>query len=527
METAIIQLEKKLRKGQGHFTVNEASAMTGISVDHTKDALDELIKKYICRLQVTENGDLIYDFGTAPLRRNRISFKEITARAVDFFWNVFVFVFKIWISFTLILYFFISIAVIIALIVYVIGSKTSSSRQSSRSSRDSSNRLISNLFSGVFSLVAELGTQVFGSLSRIFISLFRWKTNTGDVLEQKDQLGYKYKKFKPDSGIINPEKKNFVASVFDFVFGPKRVEIDPLNNEKEVAAYLKEMKGIVVISELIGLAGWTLSQAREFFTDCLIRFKGEVHVSKNGAMFGEFNDIMRGTGNAETGKIIWYWDEYEPEYEVTGNTPGTNGLIFLMNFVILIVSFEITRFFGYIQDILGTNSGSIIYNVLFFYPVRVPADFILEFNPDGAFFFYLYLGIIPLIFSFLFYLIPLIRSIKCKNKNETRIQKNIQKRIYKAIYKVNGTPQTLEQYLTLINRGSKENAIEKTELESVLNELSLDLGGDTTVTENGELVYRFQGIALDFDEVILLRSKRTGDSDLGTVIFDTELELQK
>jgi hypothetical protein len=521
LETVILQLERKLKEGQGRFTVNEASAMTGISVDHTKDALDELIQKYICRLQVTENGDLIYDFGPPLRRRGRVSFREILTRAGEFLWNVFMFIFKIWIAFTLVFYFFVSFFIIIGLLVYFLGSKLSDSDSSSGASGDSSSGMLSGLFAAFFHAVVELVVQVFGSLGRIFFSIFRWKTNTGDILEQKDRMGYTYKKFKSKSGIINPKKKNFVASVYDFVFGPKRVEIDPLNNEKEVAAYLREQKGILVISELIGLAGWTLNPAREFFTDCLIRFKGDVHVSEKGAMFGEFNEIVRGTGKAETGEIIWYWDEYEPEYEVTGNTSWRNALIFFLNFTTWIVSFEVTRFFGFLRDILGTHGEDFAYRILFFFPVTVPADFVAEFEAEGALFFYTYFGFIPLLFSSLFFLIPLMRSIKYQKANQARIRRNLEKKVFKAIYEVKGAPQTLDQYLDRINRGAEEAPVEKAQLESLLNEIVLDLGGDTDVTESGELVYRFQGIALELDEAKSLRSGRTGDADLGAVVFDT------
>lgn len=521
LETAILQLEGKLKEGQGRFTVTEASAMTGIFVDHAKDALDELIQKYVCRLQVTENGDLIYDFGVAPRRRGRVSLREILSAAGEVVWNVFMFVFKIWIAFTLVFYFFVSFFIIVALLVFILGSKLGDSDRSGGSGGNSSGGMVSGLFSAFFRAVAELAVQVFGSLGRIFFSLFRWKTNTGDILEQKDRLGYAYKKFKPKSGIINPKKKNFVASVYDFVFGPKRVEIDPLNNEKEVAAYLQQQKGILVISELIGLAGWTLSQAREFFTDCLIRFKGEVHVSENGAMFGEFHEIVRGTGAAETGEIIWYWDEYEPEYEVTGNTFWRNGLIFFLNFTTWIVSFEVFRFFGFLRDILGTHGDGVVYRILFFFPVTVPAEFVAEFEAEGALFFYTYFGFIPLLFSTLFFLVPLMRHIKYRKANRSRIQRNLQKKVFKAIYEAKGAPQTLAQYLERINRHAEEAPVEKAQLESLLNEIVLDLGGDTDVAESGELVYRFQGIALELDEAKSLRSGRAGDADLGAVVFDT------
>jgi hypothetical protein len=158
--------------------------------------------------------------------------------------------------------------------------------------------------------------------------------------------------------------------------------------------------------------------------------------------------------------------------------------------------------------------------------VTVPAEFVAEFEAEGALFFYTYFGFIPLLFSTLFFLVPLMRHIRYKKANQARIQRNFQKKVFKAIYEAKGAPQTLAQYLDRINRGAEEADMEKAQLESLLNEIVLDLGGDTDVTERGELVYRFRGIALDFDEAKSLRSGRAGGADLGAVVFDTGRPLE-
>ena len=68
------------------------------------------------------------------------------------------------------------------------------------------------------------------------------------------------------------------------MFGPPRVAIDPLQKEKELAAYLQRNRGIVLASELVALAGWTFAQSETFLTDCVIRYDGEIKISDKAYM---------------------------------------------------------------------------------------------------------------------------------------------------------------------------------------------------------------------------------------------------
>ena len=110
-------IEKFLRSDRQRFTLTEASAATGISIDDARGALDELIRKYIARIQVTENGDLIYDFGK-PLRRwGEKTFAEKWQSFLEWCWKVFKIVFKAWIAVTLVVYFVIFVVILLALLI--------------------------------------------------------------------------------------------------------------------------------------------------------------------------------------------------------------------------------------------------------------------------------------------------------------------------------------------------------------------------------------------------------------------------
>ncbi|KAA0228886.1 hypothetical protein EDS67_12395 [candidate division KSB1 bacterium] len=473
-------LEKKLHKGQRHFTLNEAAASTGLYVDDARNALDELIKKYVCRLQVTENGDLIYDFGKNLLRRGEKTFEEKMAQLRERLWQLFTVIYKAWIAVTLVVYFVLFVIILIALILAMSAGKKD----------------------------GKVRGPSLETLGNIFASIFRWRTNTGTVLYRTDRRGYPYRQYEPRPSPLNENKKSFIASVYDFVFGPARVEIDPLHNQKEVAAYLRKQNGIIVTSELCALAGWNFPQAETFLTDCLVRFQGEVKVSDNGVMYGQFDELLRGLDKVEPYKIVHYWDEYEPDYQLAGNSPGRNLVIILMNAFNLIFAFYLLT---NLLPALTAPGG--------------PADMLPGLGDWIAahdFAAYLLLGWIPLIFSVLFFAIPLLRWFKISKARRQRHRNNIRKRLFKAIYQENGNPQTAAQIHQIVNTGAREEQLPVSLVESVLREVALDLPGDTLVSAEGQVQYAFPRIGYELKEVTTLRSQSRRAETLGKIIMDSE-----
>ena len=476
MTDAVAIIEEKILKEKGRFTQTEASAATGLSLDATKDALEALLEKYVCRLQVTENGDLIYDFGTRPRRRGSKSIGELLEIAGDWLWKAFTVIFKVWIALTLVVYFVVFLAILVVITVAAASSGKGESR-----GRNFAGDAISNA-------------------AMIFVSIFQWSTITGQVGYRTDDMGYRFRTFKPKPAVLNQKKKSFIASVYDFVFGPPRVELDPLNNEKEVAAYLRDRKGIVAPSELMALAGWNLSEAQAFFTDCLVRFQGEVRVTdEEGAMYGEFDRIVRGVGDIETGQVVRYWDEYEPVYEWTGNTAGRNALVAGMNGFNLLFAAVLLFNYPAILQTLGYDA----------YSMNAVSGPVLA------------LGWAPLVFSLIFFLVPLLRYSKIRLQNRRRREENVRKRMYRAIFDFRGNPVTVDQAASAVNRNAQEEKLDRETVVGWLDTLYLDLGGNTDVSETAEVIYSFPRITDELNAVERLRGRKRVDSDLGGIIAET------
>ena len=477
-------LEKRLRKDLRHFTLYEAAASTGLSIDAVRDGMQPLMEKYLCRLQVTENGDLIYDCGEKLRRRGRKSLRDIWRLLSAKAWQIFTGLFKIWITMTLVVYFLIFVAIMILLLVAA--SSQRSDRRGGGGGRGGGMPINMN------------------ALIYTFMSIFRWRTHSGRIRYDTDRQGYPYRRYESPSSAINEKKKSFIASVYDFVFGPPRVQPDTLQNAREVAAFLTENKGILVTADLEALAGWNASEADTYFTECLVRFQGEVNVSEQGAIYGEFDDILRGIGEAGRGKIVYYWDEYEPEYEVTGNSTGRNIAVGFMNVFNLFFALLITS---------GAFSGMVAaaqQNP----EMRGPLIDLLNSTT--------FLGWVPLVFSLLFFAIPLGRWMKVQFLRRQRRANNIRKRLYKVIFTTRGQPQTLDAVVTRVNQAGPEEKLAPDFVQKWMNELSLDLQGDLSVDEEGKLRYEFPKIRLELEDAPRLRAQKKITPGLGDVIVESD-----
>ena len=138
---------------------------------------------------------------------------------------------------------------------------------------------------------------------------------------------------------------------------------------------------------------------------------------------------------------------------MTGNTSGRNFGIGFMNLFNLLMSIAV------IQGAAQIESGLVIFA----------------------------LGWFPLIFSILFFLIPIGRALTHKKKEAERSKNVVRKILVGQIIAANGGPLTMEQVISKINL--QNHSIK--EVEEVLSKVVLDLRGEIVIAENGTPMYNF------------------------------------
>lgn len=469
------EVERFLSNQKEPFTLGDASTVTGLPMLETKYALKELMRKYVCHLDVSKGGELIYFFGSSLKRRSSIPFQERLEKLGAGLWKVFKVVYKALIGITLVVYFvFFLVMIVVALVLMM-----------SQGGRSDDGK---GAIGGFMRMISEM-----------FFSIFRWNTHHRSKYEPLDKWGYPYEHYEPrrtswptkkqkkedaDPWKRKPRRKkekSFIASVYDFVFGPPRVPIHPLRNQRELAAFLRKNDGVCTVSEVQALAGWTRSKAAEFMTTCLAEFDGEATITENGTLVGTFESLIKGGADDLVEKIEWFWDEYVPEWEVTGNSVSRNIGIIAMNVFNLGVSGALIN--GVFAAFTGVSLGALV----------------------G-------LGWFPLIFSIVFFLVPAVRWFYVQKKQREQHVENIRRRLMKVIYKKHKQQISLEELTAAANNWrDTEEVLSPKVVDEVLKEFIYDLEGEATVNDKADIVYSFYRLNNELNDLqrVRLEAKKT------------------
>jgi hypothetical protein len=124
-------------------------------------------------------------------------------------------------------------------------------------------------------------------------AILHWRTVTGTLTYAQDRYGDRYRHYQPHPGIRQAGKKNCIVAVYALVCGPPRATRDPCQEAKAVAAYVRPHKGVIVVSELSALAGWTLPPADTMLRECVLRLPGDTRVSAQAVLSYAFPRITR------------------------------------------------------------------------------------------------------------------------------------------------------------------------------------------------------------------------------------------
>lgn len=459
---SIEQAIKKFRK----FTIQDIAGQTGFSTFDSKIGVEALMGKYSCQMQVTDQGELIYDFGSL-IRTGSKTFREQLNEIGKLLWKGFTYFFKVWIMLMLVGYFVVFVVLLLAI-------------------------AIASLFAGDRDEGISLDSGVFTLVIRVLAEFFFWRTITGNLTYRQDRFGYRFRQYEPITSDLfksksKSKKKKFIISVFDYVFGPHRAEIHPMENQREVASYIRENKGIITIEEVRALAGWKDKKASEFFSEIISKFDGEIKVSDQGVIYGEFTDFMSGKHTEKSTDIVFFWDEFEPEYALNGNSTKSNMIITGMNLVVLLMSYGV-----------------------------LTSQF--EINPMGQFF----LGVIPFAYSCLFFLIPLIRLIVNGALEKQRHLNNTRKRLMKKIFLDANAKIPLEQLNQTLNTSEEiTDKVDENHIKQLMSNEIDDWKGDLFVDEDAALVYDFTQLRESQTEMIQMRAKRQINVTTGQTVFDT------
>jgi hypothetical protein len=282
-------------------------------------------------------------------------------------------------------------------------------------------------------------------------------TYTPLMYSDTDRYGYPHAHYEPKPPVLPRHQsaehdKSFIASVYDFVLGPTRVEPSVRAQHQEVAAFVRKNGGVLTIRDVQALSGMTRKDAEHFFASFVAEQDGVGEVTEDGALYATFEELLRSKSTKHDAQVELYWDEYEAPFELTGNTTGKNLLITLLAGFNLTCAYLVLTGMGGLGDI-------------------------------G-----IWLGAVPAVIFSLFFAIPILRAPLVWWRNRKQHANNIRKRLFRVIFGATDERLAGSDVIERANRkATTEKKLRIADMGELLDETLLDVGGDRELNERGEV----------------------------------------
>lgn len=404
----------------------DVAAGSGVGIEATRRHLHLLMRDYECALDVREDGAIEYDFGVSLRRIGRPTLGERVRGFGRRLWRGFKWVYRRSLAALMVVY----ALAFLALIAFA-------AAQSARSGGSDENKGGARALGRVFGALLDLAS-------------------VGDTVRDVDRRGYRHRRFAakgPALGQVKdkPKKKGFAESVYDFVFGPPRVQIADGAQEREIAAFVRRHGGVLTTADIQALSGLSRTEASRRFAHFVARFEGETHVTEAGALVATFPTLLQSASTAGDDDVVYFWDEYEPPFELTGNTAGRNLMLVAM------AAF----------NIIGgaTVLGGAFANI-----------------PNAA----TWLGLVPVCLFAIYLVLPLLRAPFVYRQNRRQHITNIRKRVYREVFKARSDALAFHTLVARANsHRTTEEMLSAERLASRLKNIAYELGAHHDVTEDG------------------------------------------
>jgi hypothetical protein len=312
-----------------------------------------------------------------------------------------------------------------------------------------------------------------------------------------------------------PKGRPLHKAVFSFVFGDGDPNADMVSREKQaVIAYVQANKGILSLPEFMMLTGKNSLEAEKSITEYCLEFGGLPEATDDGTVIYRFNDLLRRAEKNGSSQSLSAPLKHLKIFST--NKSGMNTTFAFINGVnVLFGSYFLYNAIaiGVPQVQVKAQNASFLYNVaysLFEKMLAIP-------NPQPVLF--VGLGVVPIAFSVLFWLIPAIRYGLLKKENEKIKFENFRKYSYVNIWN-----DPLEVTVNSLDIAAKEALPENT--TSAKNKVIKEIGAysmpEVTVDNKGETVYSFK--ELDMEKSALIKARKevsSNEGDLGGIVFES------
>ncbi len=468
------------KKRRGEAAPADIVAFTGLPKPQVDAELPAVADEFGGRLKVTQSGEILYSFpdglhsrykGFGPGLKRFFKGLKKGASAVG------VVLFKSWIMVMLVGYFalFIALAVLAVLASVAISASDKNGRSRSRG-----------------------GSSLVMWMIDLFVRI--WFYN--EVFKSPGQ-----RRYQVDARSRKRENRRPLhKAIFSFVFG----EPDPNANHDAVekrafVALVRARKGIILLEDFMAVTGLSPAEADKAINRYVYEFQGSPEVSDNGTVYFHFPKLLMRARTDIEGAAD---SPFKGLRTFSANDRRANTWYALINGVNLVFG----SYFLYCSLAVETlvNRPVTGGTYLFWFVASLLSEVVA--NPLSILL--VGLGIVPLAFSALFWLIPAVRAGSVKKQNERIKAENMRRAVYAAALASPSSVRPPElASLPASARPSRNDAPVK-----VLEELAAYESGDVA----GGGAWRMVDLERKTADAERIRSKvNPDDYSLGGIAFDT------
>lgn len=484
------RLVKTLKKRRREATVADLVAETGLPSFQVEEQLKRIVNDYQGHLKVTESGEILYHFPDGMRNQVRGAIpkaRRVLRKVASVAGRILKTAFKVWTMVMLVGYFVVFVLLIVLAVV------ASMAAQAKGGGNGGGGRGRMGGF-GSFYLTTRL----------MQMSMYLWLYSGG----------------RPDRRGNKPKERPLHQSVFAFIFG----DGDPAGewDERErraFIAYLRASKGVSTVEDLMQLTGRSYNDSQRLLNRLSLEFDGEPDVTDEGTLMYRFDQVLRSSDRVDQppSRGTEFHRELKPLIPFNTNKPGLNRWIGFFNGFNLLFGTYFTAFALAFPAISEEGIGAFFILVASLFAQ-------ITTNPVGVVFWVM--GVIPLVFSGFFFLIPAVRRARERRANRERARENVRKRVINAVLahpgevdpemiQVSGTPGV-----------SDEEA--RSLLHEIVREYAAERGADVeekrpaSGTNPAAYVYRFGDVEREQQDISAVRARRNvADHDIGDVVFDS------
>lgn len=469
------------KKRNGEAAPADIVAFTGLPKPQIDAELPAVADEFSGRLKVTDSGEILYSFpdgfksryrGFGPGLKRFLKALGKGATAVG------TFLFKAWIMVMLVGYFVLFIALIVlALLASVAASAADKDNRGRKSG-------------GGFALT--------GRLLEMFMRI--WFYN--EVFKSPSQRRYEVNARSRNKENRRPLNK----AIFSFVFGEPDPNAGHDSVEKRAfVALVKAKKGVVLLEDFMAVTGLSPEEADKSINRYLYEFEGSPEVSDNGTVYFHFPKLLLRARSDEAGAAD---SPFKRLRVFSANDKKSNLWYAAINgFNLAFGSYFLYCSLAYASLATRPISGG---TYLFWFVGSLLSQFAA--NPLVIMTFGL--GVVPLAFSALFWLIPALRAGSVSKQNERIKQGNLRRALYaSAIAAPSAVREPVLESLPASAR-PKDAATPR----KVLEELAAFEGAEPVASGAWRLVELERKTA---DAERIRATVRPEDSRLGGIAFDS------